>query len=240
MQKYKNESVLFLFLLLFLLLVYYYKSSTIKDIVVPPRNLHETIVSDTSKKITQTAKKTKTYISPFDHLFRQYAPRIGWNWRLLASLAFHESRFNPREKSRAGALGVMQLMPRTASNFGLTKKNIFDPAMNIEAGVEYIKSLNMIFHRIENKQEKIKFVIAAYNSGPAHILDAMALAKKYKKSPYLWFHNVEYFLSKKNEPTFYNDSVVKYGHFNSKETTSLVKKTLRTYQQYMALTVVNN
>jgi len=50
--------------------------------------------------------------------------------------------------------------------------------MNIEASVQYIKSLNMSFRQIQNKEERIKFILAAYNSGPAHILDAMGFSKK--------------------------------------------------------------
>jgi len=174
----------------------------------------------------------KGAISPFDHLFKKYAGNIDWDWRLLASVAFHESRFDSQETSWAGAAGLMQLMPRTAANFGLDRHTIFDPERNIEAGVQYIKSLNLSFRQIENKEERVKFILAAYNSGPSHILDAMLLAKKYGKNPHIWFNNVEYFLLKKSEPEFYNDPVVKYGYFRGKETVSYVRNTLDTYSKY--------
>lgn len=172
-------------------------------------------------------------ISPFDNLFKKYAPQISWDWRLLAALAYHESRFDNSQVSWAGASGLMQLMPRTAANFGLDNATKFDPERNIEAGVQYIKSLNMSFRQVENNEERMKFILAAYNSGPAHILDAMALAKKFGKNPHLWFDNVEYFLLKKSEPQFYNDPVVKYGVFRGKETVKYVQNTLDTYQKYM-------
>ena len=139
--------------------------------------------------------------------------QINWDWRLLAALVFHESRFDASQRSWAGAAGLMQLMPHTASNFGLNKRTVFDPEMNIEAGVQYIKSLNLSFRKVENKDERIKFILAGYNCGPSHILDAMALAKKYWKNPQIWFGNVDYYLLKKSEPEFYNDKVVKYGYF---------------------------
>jgi len=126
----------------------------------------------------------------------------------------------------------MQLMPRTAANFGLTRKTVLNPEKNIEAGVQYIKSLNLSFRKVENKDERIKFILAAYNSGPAHVLDAMALAKKHGKNPQIWFNNVEYFLIKKSEPEFYNDPVVKYGRFRGKETVAYVVNTLETYEKY--------
>jgi membrane-bound lytic murein transglycosylase F len=178
-------------------------------------------------------KIPKGAISPYDHLFKKYALLINWDWRLLAALAYHESRFDTSTISWAGAAGLMQLMPHTASNFGLDKDNKFDPEMNIEAGVQYIKSLNLAFRQVDNSEERIKFVLAAYNSGPAHILDAMALARKYGKNPHVWFNQVEYFLLKKSDPEFYNDPVVKYGYFGGKQTVKYVQNTLGTYEQYL-------
>jgi len=178
-------------------------------------------------------KIPKGSISPYDELFKKYAPLIGWDWQLLAAVAFHESRFDASEVSHSGAAGLMQLMPRTANNFGLNRKTIFDPELNIEAGVQYIKSLNLSFHKIENTNERLKFILAGYNSGPAHIFDAMALAAKHGKNPHVWFNHVEYYLSKKNEPEFYNDPVVKFGYFGGKHTVRYVQNTLDTYKKYL-------
>jgi len=172
-------------------------------------------------------------ISPYDLLFKKYAVLINWDWRLLAALVFHESKFDASEVSWVGASGLMQLMPRTAANFGLNKQTVFDPEMNIEAGVQYIKSLNMTFRQVENKEERIKFILAGYNSGPAHILDAMALTKKYGRNPHIWFDQVEYFLLKKSEPEFYQDKVVKYGYFRGRQTVHYVQNTLETYEKYL-------
>ena len=177
-------------------------------------------------------KIPKGSISPFDRFFKKYAPGINWDWRLLAALAFHECRFDPTNESWSGAAGIMQLMPRTALVFGLDKNTVLDPEMNIEASVQYIKSLNLSFRQIQNKEERIKFILAAYNSGPAHILDAMALAKKFGKNPHIWYNQVEYFLLKKNDPYFYNDPVVKYGYYRGKETAKYVQNTLSTFEKY--------
>jgi membrane-bound lytic murein transglycosylase F len=181
----------------------------------------------------RNVKIPKGAISPFDNLFKKYAPLIHWDWRLLAALVYHESHFDNRVVSWSGAAGLMQLMPRTAANFGLDNDTKFIPEMNIEAGVQYIKSLNLVFRKVENNEERIKYILAAYNSGPAHILDAMALATKYGKNPQIWFNQTEYFLLKKSEPEFYNDPVVKYGYFRGKETTKYVKNTLNTYERYL-------
>jgi membrane-bound lytic murein transglycosylase F len=171
-------------------------------------------------------------ISPYDHYFKKFAAEIQWDWRMLASIAFHESRFDSAQISPRGASGLMQLMPRTAANFGLNRQNIFNPGKNIEAGVQYIKSLNMMFRKIENKEERVKFILAAYNSGPAHILDAMALAEKYGRNPHIWFGHVDYYLEKKNDPQFYNDEVVRYGQFRSGYTLKYVRNVLQTFHKY--------
>jgi membrane-bound lytic murein transglycosylase F len=178
-------------------------------------------------------KIPKGAISPFDKYFKEFAPEINWDWRLVAAVAFHESEFDPDNESWSGAKGLMQLMPSTASKFGLDRSTIADPEMNIEAGVQYIKSLNLVFRRIENKDERIKFVLGAYNSGPAHILDAMALAKKFGKDPHIWDNHVAYFLIKKDDPDFYNDPVVKSGYYRGKETVKYVKRTLNTFVKYL-------
>ncbi len=175
----------------------------------------------------------KGSISPWDEYFRKYAVEINWDWRLLAAVAFNESGFDPDEISWAGASGIMQLMPRTAGNFGLDRTSILDPEKNIEAGVQYIKSLNLTFRKISDREERIKFILASYNSGPAHIFDAMKLAEKYGKNPNVWFDNVDIYLLKKSEPEFYRDPVVKYGKFRGKETVAYVINTLETYEKYL-------
>lgn len=175
----------------------------------------------------------KGAISPFDELFKEAAKRIDWDWKLLAAVAYVESGFDSTAVSWAGARGVMQLMPSTALRFGVDTFDIVNPEKSIFAGVEYIKSLNMIYRKIEDREERIKFILASYNSGPAHIIDAMALAEKYGKDKHIWFDNVEFYLEKLNEPEFYNDSVVKYGSFRANETLRYVPYVLETYGRYM-------
>lgn len=172
-------------------------------------------------------------ISPYDEYFKKYAKEINWDWRMLASIAFHESRFDTTQVSPRGASGLMQLMPRTAARFGVGPQDVFNPEKNIEASVQFIKSVNLMFRKIENQEERRKFVLAAYNGGPAHVLDAMALAEKHGKNPHVWFDNVEYYLAKKSDPEYYNDEVVKYGRFRATETLNYVRKTLDTYYKYI-------
>ena len=179
--------------------------------------------------------RTSAYgnISPYDDFFRKYAPVIGWDWRLLAALAYNESRFNPRTVSYAGAEGLMQLMPTTASVYGLDSLTVFDPEASIAASVQYIRYLQNIYRKVEDETEQQKFILASYNAGPAHILDAMALAEKYGKNPHVWYDNVEYFLMKKSDPAYYNDPVVKFGFYRGGQARKHVENVLNTYQKYL-------
>ena len=177
-------------------------------------------------------KITNGQISRYDNLFKKYADEIGWDWRLLASQGFAESRFNPNAVSWAGARGVMQIMPRTANAYGLSRKNMSNPEASIRTATKIIKDLDKsLKKRVPDETERQKFVLAAYNSGLAHVLDAIALAKKYGKDPTVWFGNVSETMLWKANPKYYNDPVVKYGYSRGGETSSYVRKIMNYYEQ---------
>ncbi len=172
---------------------------------------------------------------PFESLFRQYAPEIGWSWEMLAALCWEESHWNPQAASASGARGLMQLMPVTGRRFGLNDSTFCLPEDNLRAGIQYIRHLQRTFSFIADSAENQHFVLASYNAGPAHIMDARRLAKRYGRSPYIWFDNTEYWLQQLQYPEFAEDSVVLYGSFNPIETVSYVKKVKRTYKR-----IINN
>ncbi|MBR1630328.1 MAG: transglycosylase SLT domain-containing protein, partial [Paludibacteraceae bacterium] len=172
------------------------------------------------------------HISPYDSLFRRYAREIQWDWRLLAAVCYQESRFKTDLTSPFGARGLMQLVPTTAERFGLTEDNIEDPAANISAGVQLIKHLKMVFREIEDSEEQIPFVLASYNAGPAHILDAMHLARACGQHPHHWFECVEAYLLRLNDSRYNRDSACKYGSFNGRQTAAYVRRVLMSYEQF--------
>jgi membrane-bound lytic murein transglycosylase F len=175
---------------------------------------------------------SKGRISPFDNIFRKHGNNSGIDWRLLASQGYVESRFDSTVVSWAGARGVMQLMPRTAATFGLTGDRIANTDDNIRVAAEVLKALDKSFAKdVPDKEERQKFVIAAYNSGIAHIRDAISLAKKYGKNPAIWSGNVEDALLMKAKPEFFNDPVCKYGYFRGKETVRYVKDVMSLYER---------
>ncbi len=177
-------------------------------------------------------KAARQVISPFDTLFMENARRIAWDWRLLAAMAFYESTFKPDTVSVAGASGLMQLMPRTAAIYGVDSLSIFLPEENIRAAADYLNDITKLFVRVENPDERVKFVLAGYNGGPFHIVDAMTLAERYGYDPHRWEGHVAYFLHLKKEPDFYMDTLVKYGSFNARETLRYVEDVLRQYARY--------
>lgn len=170
-------------------------------------------------------------ISVFDHFFKEYARQINWDWRLLASISYQESGFLTDRVSWAGAAGLMGLMPKTAESLGLPADELYDPEGNIKAAAKYIKRLNQSFASVEDEDERIKFILAAYNSGPGHVFDAQALAEKFEKNPNEW-KDVEEYLKLKSLPEYYNDPVCKSGYFRATETNNYVHNVISRWRYY--------
>ncbi len=171
-------------------------------------------------------------MSPFDALFKKYASEIGWDWRLLASQGYTESRFDSTRVSWAGARGVMQLMPATARANGLDMSKISYNEPNIATAVKVIASLDRsLSHYVTDKEERKKFVIAAYNSGLAHIIDAIRLAKKLGIDATRWDGCVARALLLKSNPEYFHDPVVKHGYFRGRQTTEYVKSVYNCYEK---------
>ncbi|KXB85149.1 transglycosylase SLT domain protein [Prevotella sp. DNF00663] len=170
-------------------------------------------------------------ISHYDVHFRRYAPICRWDWRLLAAQCYQESTFDPQARSWAGACGLMQIMPGTASHLGLPQSQIFEPEANIAAACKYIAELRQRFNDVRNPMEQSLFVLAAYNGGFFHIRDAMALARKYGRNPYSW-GDVREFVLKLSTPAYYSDAVVKYGYMRGLETVDYVDRIRMRWAQY--------
>lgn len=170
-------------------------------------------------------------ISTWDDMIKRASGEINWDWRLLASLIYQESRFDPDVESWAGAYGLMQVMPLTGLKFGIDVKT--SPSNNMRAGINYIKWLTAMFqNKITDESERTKFILASYNAGPGHILDAMKLAEKNGMDPHLWDDNVAVWLLKKSDPLYYKDTVVKNGYFRGTESVNYVSEVLERYEHY--------
>ncbi|MEM6641442.1 MAG: transporter substrate-binding domain-containing protein [Bacteroidota bacterium] len=172
-------------------------------------------------------------ISPYDSLIKKGAQEVGWDWYLLAAQIFRESKFDPDAESWAGAVGLMQVLPRTASQYGVT--NLRDPQRNIYAGTQQILWLqNQWKGKIEDPNELQKFVLASYNVGLGHLQDAVRLTEKYGANPYQW-EDVKEYLLKKSYKKYYNDPVVEYGYCRGTEPVQYVSFILDIYANYQEL-----
>ncbi len=171
-------------------------------------------------------------ISRWDDMVKNASGDIGWDWRLLSSLIYQESRFDPNVVSWAGAFGLMQVMPATGDTFGVDVVSA-TPNENIEAGIKYIKWLDGYFKElVPDDGERLKFVLGSYNAGPGHILDAMRLAEKNGMNPQVWDGNVAVWLLKKSDPVYYNDSSVRHGYSRGEESVNYVTEILERYKHY--------
>ncbi len=175
---------------------------------------------------------SKGYISQYDNIFRQYAPGIGWDWRLMAAQAFVESRFRPNARSWVGARGLMQIMPSTARGYRTPVNQLNNPETSVRVASRLITDLDSyLVDLVPNDAERIKFVMAAYNAGIAHVYDAIRLAEKYGLDPQKWDDNVSKAMLWKMNPKYYNDPVVRYGYSRGSETVAYVERITDFYEQ---------
>ena len=169
-------------------------------------------------------------LSDYDNLFRSGADDLGWDWLLLASQAYQESRFEPRARSWAGAAGLLQLMPPTAREFGVTDS--YDPEDNVAGAVRFLQWLTDYWDdKIPDETERRKFILASYNTGHGHVEDARRLTVKNGGDDTIW-EDVAYWLLQKSKKSVYSDPVVKYGFARGLEPVTYVALILDRYDHY--------
>ena len=172
-------------------------------------------------------------ISQYDDLIKKYAKKIDWDWLLLSSQVYQESRFKNNGKSWAGAGGLMQIMPRTAKELGVG--NVHNPEHNLRAGTKYLKNIWKRWEDIPDSLQRIKFTLASYNCGYYHVRDAQFLAKKYSKDNLKWDKAVDEFILKLSKQKYYNQKGVKYGYVRGREPYNYVKDIFVRYKIYKDL-----
>ncbi len=170
-------------------------------------------------------------ISKYDDLIKINADRIGWDWRLVASLIYQESRFEPQASSWAGAAGLMQMMPATAKELGVIDR--LDPIDNIRGGSKYLKELYENFSEIEDTIQRIKFTMASYNCGYYHVKDAQRLAEFYELDKNVWDRQVEDMILALRYPKDYNKDFIKYGYVNGFEPFKYIIEIFARYDHYI-------
>jgi membrane-bound lytic murein transglycosylase F len=177
-------------------------------------------------------------LSPYDALFRREGARVNVDWRLLASVAYSESRFDPRAESRFGAAGLMQLMPSTARRYArargsdeAVRRRLLDPAYSVRIGARYLRWLLGQFEDPAiSADDTVRLALAAYNVGIGHVKDARELALRVGLDPDRW-SGVEEALRMKKDPRWHE--MTKYGYCRAEQPIAYVTRVLARYQAYV-------
>ncbi|MDE6499506.1 MAG: transglycosylase SLT domain-containing protein [Rikenella sp.] len=187
-------------------------------------------VSPTDQEV---AIASQGQISPFDPIMRQIAEQEGLDWRLLAAIAYQESHFNPDARSHRGARGLMQVMGSVAVDFGVPAEQINDPKTNITLAVKQIRRIEntLRFGTRTKEEDRLRIILACYNAGMGHIMDARRLAVKHGVNHNSWAKLAE-FVSLKGTPEWVDDEAVRNGAFDGTETLLYVDKVMNTYASY--------
>lgn len=134
-----------------------------------------------------TPNRGERRLSRYDFLIKKYAAQIGMDWRLLAAIMFHESKFNERALSPVGAKGLMQVMDIAAVHYGEPEADLFDPETNIRLGTDVLEDLVEQFQREGVAEEDvIRFAIASYNVGGGALARRRAEADSLGLNPSVW------------------------------------------------------
>ncbi len=126
-------------------------------------------------------------------LFKEFAAEYGFDWQLIAALAYQESQFDQKQRSNRGAIGLMQIKEETAHTPEVGIRDITTAKNNVNAGVKYLAFLRDTYFS-EPKigtAARIRFALAAYNAGPAAIARMRKIATRQQLDQNKWFGNVE-------------------------------------------------
>jgi membrane-bound lytic murein transglycosylase F len=174
-------------------------------------------------------------LSPYDRLVTKYADMYDFDWRLIVAQIYQESRFNPEAASWAGALGLLQVMPRTAREMGFN--NLKDPEEGLHAGVRYLDWLRQRFEPELPVTARMWFALASYNAGAGHVRDARRLARQKGWDPNRWFNNVERAMLLLSKRKYARQTA--HGYVRGQEPVRYVRQIRDRFSAYVRLTDQN-
>ena len=142
---------------------------------------------------------------------------MGWDWRLVSALIYHESRFVNESASDRGAVGLMQIVTERVS-----VDSLLDPAVNVEFGLKYLTRLRRMFaEEAADSTENTKFALAAFNAGEGRILDCIQFAESKGVDPAYWENIVSV--------------LPEMPGFKGRQTIAYVRDVMETWEDYCAV-----
>jgi soluble lytic murein transglycosylase-like protein len=159
------------------------ESSEIQEFVAAPVVVATPLAAETRGEAAPQPAEAIPPPSTFRDLFQEVGDAYGIDWRLLAALAFHESRLNPAAVGRDGDMGLMQILPRTWGEFAppVAASDPFDPRSNVEVAASYLLYLQDYLDRLGHGE--IYWVLAAYNWGPDNVRKLLARGGAWEETP---------------------------------------------------------
>lgn len=176
-------------------------------------------------------------ISRFDPIMQKVGAEEGCDWRLMSAIAYSESRFIEDLVSSQGAAGIMQIRPVVARHFNVPVEDIDDTETNIRLAGMLLSELDTMLRMPAStpNEDRLSIILASYNAGIGHVLDARRLARAEGANPNSW-DDVSRYLQLKADPAYYEHDAVQCGKFTgSGQTLGYVKEVMRKYNQYCNL-----
>jgi len=169
------------------------KEGTLFGNVIINRYLKSTSVISQALDPSELDKAYKNTV-----LFQEAAEKYDLDWLLLLAQGYQESGLNQKAKSKAGAVGIMQLLPSTAADPNVDIPDISTTKNNIHAGSKYLRFImdQYISHAAVDPFNQQLLALASYNAGPSRIRKLRKKAEAQKLDPDQWFRNVEYVAAK--------------------------------------------
>lgn len=172
-------------------------------------------------------------LSPYDDLIRRHSAEMDWDPLMLTALVWQESRFRIEASSRRGARGLMQLMPNTAGAY--KADDLLNPEVSISTGILHLRRLRRIFAAdAEDRDELLKFTLAAYNAGEGRIRDCISYAASIG-APHTKWNDIAAVIPDMREDAILDSDTVKLGKFNGRETIRYVESILALYDAFRAI-----
>lgn len=171
-------------------------------------------------------------ISPYDSLIKEVAFEFDLDWVMLTAVAAQESKFDPYSESWAGALGIMQVLPRFSE---LPRDSLYVPELNIREGARILRE-HMDHYAYMDSVNQWQFSLATYNAGMGHLADARRLSIDQNDNPNEWEYVSESLL-KLMQRRYYQNA--RYGFCRGIETVRYVNEITNRYNTYQAILAAN-